>query len=78
VKTLSLKLPPRLRARLEQAAKKRGQTKSEVVRTALELYLNGDAAMPGSALEAARPWVGCVKGPGDLATNPKHMKGFGT
>jgi len=31
-----------------------------------------------SALDLARPWVGCVDdGPEDLATNPDHLKGYG-
>jgi predicted DNA-binding protein len=75
MKTLSLKLPPSLSVRLERAAKKRGQTKSEVVRAALEQFLNGERAM--SALELAGDLVGRGKGPGDLSTNPKYMEGFG-
>ncbi|MBI3465118.1 MAG: ribbon-helix-helix protein, CopG family [Planctomycetes bacterium] len=78
MKTISLKLPSGLSARLDRAAKRRGQTKSEIVRSALEQYLNGEHAVPpGSMLEAALPWIGCVEGPGDLSTNPKYMEGFG-
>jgi metal-responsive CopG/Arc/MetJ family transcriptional regulator len=75
MKTISLKLPPELGLRLERAAKKRGQTKSEVVRAALEHYLNGER--PISALELAGDLVGCASGPGDLSTNAKYMEGFG-
>jgi metal-responsive CopG/Arc/MetJ family transcriptional regulator len=75
MKTLSLKLPPSLSVRLERAAKQRGQSKSEVVRAALEQFLNGER--PLSALELAGDLVGCGEGPGDLSTNPKHMEGFG-
>jgi hypothetical protein len=78
MKTLSLKLSQKLNSRLNRAAKERGQSKSEVVREALEQYLNGQQSVPaGSALEAFLPWVGCVDGPADLATNPKYMEGFG-
>jgi hypothetical protein len=79
MKTLSLKLSQKLNSRLNQAAKKRGQTKSEVVRAALEQYLNGQQTVPpGSMLEAFLPWVGCASGgPPDLATNPKYMEDFG-
>jgi hypothetical protein len=79
MKTLSLKLPPRLRSRLERAAKQRGQSKSEVVRAALEQFLNDERAGKGplSALELAGDLVGCVEGPGDLSTNPRYMEGFG-
>ena len=78
MKTISLKLPAGLHAKLERAAKLRKQSKSEVVRTALEQLLNGERAVPaGSLLEAIRPWIGCVEGPGDLSTNPKYMEDFG-
>ena len=78
MKTLSLKVPENLLRKLERAARQRGQSKSEVIRSALQQYLNGERTIPpGSALEAAGPWIGCVEGPGDLATNPKYMEGFG-
>ncbi len=78
MKSLSLKLPESLSVKLKRAAQVRGQSKSELVRAALEQFLNGaQAVTPGSALEAALPWIGCVEGPGDLATNPKYMAGFG-
>lgn len=75
MKTLSLKLPPRLSAKLDRAAKQRGQTKSELVRAALEQFLNGERPM--SALELAGDLVGSCEGPGDLSTNPKYMEGYG-
>lgn len=78
MKTISLKVTDTLLRKLERAARERGQSKSAVVRSVLEQYLNGaGAGASGSALEAARPWIGCVEGPGDLATNPKYMEGFG-
>lgn len=75
MKTVSLKLPPDLRFKLDRAAKQRGQSKSEVVRAALEQFLNGERPM--SALELAGDLVGCAEGPGDLSTNPKYMEDFG-
>jgi ribbon-helix-helix CopG family protein len=78
MKTVSLKLADALLRKLERAARARGESKSEVIRSALEQYLDGEPTIPpGSALEAARPWIGCVEGPGDLATNPKYLEGFG-
>ena len=78
MKTISLKLTDNVLRKLERAARERGQSKSDVIRSALEQYLNGERTIPpGSALEAARPWIGCGEGPGDLATNPKYMEGFG-
>ena len=75
MKVLSLKLPPGLRVKLERAAIRRGESKSQVVRVALEQFLK--AERPMSALELAGDLVGCGEGPGDLSTNPKHMEGFG-
>jgi hypothetical protein len=78
MKTISLKLTEHLLRTLERAAREQGKSKSQIVRTALQHYLNGDRPIPpGSALEAAKPWIGCVEGPGDLATNPKYMERFG-
>jgi predicted transcriptional regulator len=72
MKTISLKLPDSLHTRLQKAATIRGQSKSNVVRSALEKFLNGEpAARPGSALELAGPLVGAAEGPRDLSTNPK-------
>ena len=79
MKTVSLKLSEAMLRQLERTARERGQSKSDVVRSALEQYLSGArAAPPGSALEAVLPWAGCCEGPGDLSTNPKYMEGFGT
>lgn len=30
-----------------------------------------------SFFEAAREFIGCAEGPGDLSTNPKYMEGYG-
>ena len=75
MKMLSLKLPPGLSVKLERAAKQRGESKSEVVRAALEQFLK--AERPMSALELVGDLVGCGEGPGDLSTNPNYMEGFG-
>jgi predicted transcriptional regulator len=79
MKTISLKLPPKLSAKLDHAASQRRQSKSEIVRAALEQFLNGPSAprRQVSALELAGDLVGRVNGPGDLSTNPKYMEGFG-
>ena len=79
MKTISLKLSSRLSANLDRAAKRCGQSKSEIVRTALEQFLNGArvAHHPLSALDLAGDLVGCGAGASDLATNPKYMEGFG-
>ncbi len=78
MKAISFKLPVGLHAKLGRAARQRKQSKSAVVRAALEQFLDGEPAIPsGSLREAAERWIGCVEGPGDLSTNPKYMDGFG-
>jgi predicted transcriptional regulator len=78
MKMVSLKLPDPLLRKLERAARERHQSKSELIRSALEQYLDGERpAGVGSFLEAAADLIGCVEGPGDLSYNPKHMEGFG-
>jgi hypothetical protein len=77
-KTISLKLPEALSAKLTRAAREQGQSKSAVARTALEASLTEAPAPPaGSLLEAMGDAIGCVDGPSDLSTNPKYMDGFG-
>ena len=78
MKTVSLKLPARLDAKLTVAAKRGRTTKSAVVAQALNAYLNGKRpAKKGSFLELAGDAIGCVEGPGDLSYNPDHMRDFG-
>lgn len=81
MRTISLKLSSALHARLVRAAQERGQSKSDVVRGALEQFLNGQSAKPKprtvSALELAGDLAGCAPGPADLSTNPKYLQGYG-
>ena len=77
MKSISLKLSADLHARLAQLSRKRNVAKSEVVRAALEAYLNGTSAAEPSCAELAAELVGSLDGPADLATNPKHLKGYG-
>ena len=79
MKTMSLKLPAELHGQLERLSKQRGQSKSQVVRDALEQFFgNGRSADHAvSALELAGDLVGSCSGPGDLSTNKKYMEGFG-
>lgn len=77
--TISLKLPDRLLDLLEKESRTRRTTKSSLVREALEKSLS-PRSMGGEATcyDLARDLAGSVKGlPRDLATNPKHMEGFG-
>ena len=78
MKTVSLKLADPLLRKLERVASERGRSKSDLIRSALEKYLNGDDNKAhGSFLEAAGAFIGCVEGPADLSYNADHMEGFG-
>ncbi len=78
--TLTIKLPPQLDTEVVEASAREHLTKSEFVRRALEAYLHqckSETAVV-SALDRAGDLVGCFEGgPKDLASNPKHMAGFG-
>lgn len=78
MKTISLKVPDEIDAKLESKAKTTGKSKSAITREALGAFLDGGARKPGiSCLDLVRDLVGKGKGPGDLASNKKHMRGYG-
>ena len=68
--SLTVKLSPRLAARLAATARKRGKTRSAVVREALESRL---AREDLSFLDLAWDCVGSIEGPGDLSTNKSYL-----
>jgi hypothetical protein len=71
MRPLTIKMPKPLEERLDQLARRRGVSRSALVREALEAYV----ARPGaSALDLAGDLVGSLDGlPADLSTNPKHL-----
>jgi len=78
MKTVSLKLPEDLDARLESAARRRSWSKSEVVRRALARFLPSDERSAGpSFADQAASVIGCLEGPEDLSSNPRHLRGYG-
>ena len=78
MKTLTVKVPEDLDLKLAAAAAKRGESKSDLIRTALESIVNtNEAIMPNSCLDLAKDIVGSVEGPSDLSHNKKHLKGYG-
>lgn len=78
MKTISLKLPEATDAKLASAAQQTGKTRSEVAREALDAYLeNGRKKRVASAYELSQDLAGSVRGPGDLSTNKKYMRGYG-
>jgi len=78
MKTLTVKVPEKLDLKLAAVAAKRGESKSNLIRTAIESILNADGAVvPNSCLDMAKDIVGSVEGPSDLSYNKKHFRGYG-
>ena len=77
MKTISLKLPDSLDQRVASEARRRGVTKSALVRGALEWLVERGGNGRRSCLDAARDLVGCLEGPTDLSHNKKRLRGFG-
>lgn len=80
MKTITCKLRDELAVRLEKRARRLGVSKSELVRESIERELgrNGVVEDEPSMYDLVKDDLGCVdSGVTDLATNPKHMEGFG-
>ena len=78
MKTISLKLSETLDSRLNGVAKLRDTSKSEIIREAIESFLGDQqTATQLSFQQAAGELLGSLDGPADLASNPKHLKGYG-
>jgi metal-responsive CopG/Arc/MetJ family transcriptional regulator len=78
MKTISLKLPDALLARLNSAAKNKKRSKSEYVRNCLEHALeNPKTCPPGSCHDLAGDLCGIINVPSDLSYNKKRLSGFG-
>ena len=76
-RTITLKLPDALAARLRAVVQRRSRTQSEIVREALERHLDGEAPFVGSCLDLARDLAGSLSGPADLSTSRRHLRGYG-
>jgi predicted DNA-binding protein len=75
--TVSLKMPEELAAQLTAAARRRGVTRSALLRDALESHLRHVETGDGSAADLASDLIGVVEGSRDLSHHAKHMSGFG-
>ena len=78
MKTLSVKFPDGLDARLTAVAQRQKTNKSALVRKALEGVL-GEPGKPraSSALDLVRDLVEWVNGPADLSVKKAYLKEFG-
>jgi hypothetical protein len=78
MKTLTLKLPEILEAQLNILARKKGLSRSEIVRRALmEYFSRDDVNNSGSFLDLSRDLAGSIEGPSDLSTNKAHFERYG-
>jgi hypothetical protein len=76
VKTLTVKVPNSLDARLSALARRRGLERAVIVRDALIRYLSNPDT-EGSFLDLARDHAGCVSGPPDLSVSKNDLEGYG-
>ena len=78
MRTITLKLPDGLAARVSATVRRRGVSTSVLLREALEERLGGEArTRAGSCLDLAQDLAGILTGPADLSSNAKHLKGYG-
>ncbi len=77
--TISLKIPDDLASRMDAVARARQTSRSALFREALEEKLRATARKSPPSLHARSADL-CGAGEsglGDLASNPKHLEGFG-
>jgi hypothetical protein len=74
VPTITVKLSKPEFSQLEAIAAATRRSKSEVVRDALVAAAHDN---PTSLLDAMRPYIGKLRGPGDLSINKGRMKKYG-
>jgi len=78
MKTLSIKIQESLLEKLDSIARKRGETRSIILREAIESIIDGENQIQkGSCLDLAKDLAGTTKGRKDLSFNKKLMEGYG-
>jgi len=79
MKTTSIKMDENLENKITYLSKKKGISKSMLVREALIEYLsNSEVKAKSSFSDLAKDLSGSLEGPTDLSTNPKYLSGFGS
>jgi hypothetical protein len=78
MKVLTVKVPEELDLKLTAVAARRRESKSALIRAALDhIVKSSEAITPNSCLDLAKDLIGSVEGPADLSYNKKHLKGYG-
>ena len=76
--TLTLKVPDLLNTQLNSYAKKKGLSKSEIVRIALlEYFSKDDTRFEGSFLDLSEDLAGSIEAPSNLSSNKDFLEGYG-
>lgn len=78
METLTLKITGIIKEKLRTYSKRKGLSKSEIVRNALNEYFEkDDFEKQGTFFNLASDLAGSVDGPPDLSTNKEHLSGYG-
>ena len=79
VQTISLKLPASLENALAQESARRGVSKSEVIRECLAEMLSRESRSKKkrTCYDLSRNLAGSLRGPVDIASNPKYLDDLG-
>lgn len=78
MKTVSLRLPDELLAKVTALARRRNVSKTAVIRDALESFVDGNTADEGaSAFDLSSDLIGSLDCPRDLSRNKRHMQEYG-
>ena len=78
MKILTVKIPDGIASDIETVARKKGLSKSEVVRRAIQEDLSRDIqGTNGNFLKLAEDLAGSIDGPEDLSINQDYMNQYG-
>ena len=78
MKNISLKIPESLYLRLSSLAEKRGESKSAIIRTALDRFVSKESTVKNkSCIGLAEDLTGIVSGPENVSYEKSHLKDYG-
>ena len=79
MKNISVKISESLYTKLTLAAKKCGESRSAIIRMAVDRYVVTDSPIVNeSCFDLAEDLSGTANGPADLSSEKKHLHGYGT
>lgn len=76
--TLTLKIPDVIKEKLKTCSRRKGLSRSEIVRNALlDYFERDDLEKQGTFYDLAKDLAGSVKVSSDLSTNKEYLSGYG-